>query len=43
MYLSGMFIMAWNAYKTLASGKAVAVPVMPAGFVSHATPALGAI
>jgi cytochrome c oxidase cbb3-type subunit 1 len=40
MYLSGMFIMAWNTYKTMVSGKSVAipvvavVPVVPAGLVA---------
>jgi cytochrome c oxidase cbb3-type subunit I len=29
LYLTGMLVMAWNTWKTLASGKTVPVPVPP--------------
>jgi len=34
LYLSGMFLMAWNMFKTMAAGKAVEAPI-PA-VVAHA-------
>jgi cytochrome c oxidase cbb3-type subunit 1 len=36
LYLGGMFIMAWNVAKTVAGGKPVDAPVLPAGSPAHA-------
>jgi cytochrome c oxidase cbb3-type subunit 1 len=36
LYLSGMFVMAWNVWKTIAAGKAVDAPVVAPAAVAHA-------